>query len=453
MITGILIDVSGSMENKLTDDKANSAKKNVGRVEAAFNSIANIIKEDSDKDIDDETMFVLAFGLSDETYGHCDLINLFDLLPSASFKSCYKLLEEYEVKDIKSHIVVDDDNSSSKAYIVGYEPLIKMLKQNGAPYCDEYVTKHLPKKQAGDLFLCFSERKDLLIAMVDKLPYACKSASANGNTQGSNNLPDINLSDFDPMKHLLNFFGYKVESAILPNIQLINSKETMEKKEHEEAMGLLRTITNLISEPICKIPTKPRPRSRIIEVIDKLSLRYKLSSDDDKSSEDENKSSSDGNKLSSLDANKLIKHIRPYIYGRTPMCRSLQYAKDIFKLNDEKNTTKVLLIISDGEPTDGDPIALMKDFGQSNIIIICCFITSKHILKPKALYDTQNNNWDKGAKTMFNMASTISNSNPAISLLLKNGWEVPSSGQSRLFVQANHPDIIDEFCRIARHIS
>lgn len=47
---------------------------------------------------------------------------------------------------------------------------------------------------------------------------------------------------------------------------------------------------------------------------------------------------------------------------------------------------------------------------------------------------------------MFKISSTVNNSTKALRILarLKN-WKLSTSGESRLFIQANNPDIITEF--------
>uniref|UniRef100_A0A914DBS6 Uncharacterized protein n=1 Tax=Acrobeloides nanus TaxID=290746 RepID=A0A914DBS6_9BILA len=39
-----------------------------------------------------------------------------------------------------------------------------------------------------------------------------------------------------------------------------------------------------------------------------------------------------------------------------------------------------------------------------------------------------------------------------MAILLEQGWKLPEEGHSKLFVQANHPDIIDEFVNLAKNI-
>ena len=55
--------------------------------------------------------------------------------------------------------------------------------------------------------------------------------------------------------------------------------------------------------------------------------------------------------------------------------------------------------------------------------------------------------WSDGRLTLFEMSSTMRNIDPPVSYLVDAGWTLPASGESRLFVQANSLDVVDELCR------
>ena len=46
------------------------------------------------------------------------------------------------------------------------------------------------------------------------------------------------------------------------------------------------------------------------------------------------------------------------------------------------------------------------------------------------------------------MSSTLKNTHTPISYLVDANWELPPSGRSRLFIQANSLDVVNEFCKI-----
>lgn len=54
---------------------------------------------------------------------------------------------------------------------------------------------------------------------------------------------------------------------------------------------------------------------------------------------------------------------------------------------------------------------------------------------------------------MFELSSPVSNTHSAMSILLEQGWDLDISGESRLFIQANNPDVVDNFASIVRRMS
>ena len=142
---------------------------------------------------------------------------------------------------------------------------------------------------------------------------------------------------------------------------------------------------------------------------------------------------------------------------------------------DEEESKNKLVIISYGEPTDGDledAEKLIDDMkrarGDNNLVVLCVFISNKSIGNSNSwnlfsmfnlfgnnnnnnnnqqLYNKKENNWCKGAESMFKMASTISTSTPEILILEETfGWRLPYAGnECKLFAHVNSEDIIKQF--------
>ena len=137
--------------------------------------------------------------------------------------------------------------------------------------------------------------------------------------------------------------------------------------------------------------------------------------------------------------------LEPYIYGRAAMCGALKLALNVFKTCRQRR--KILLIISGGQPEDGNPLdsGLIAQLKQEQILIISCFMSSSDIENPRELFSEPQEQWSWPAKLMFQISSNVSNQKLPRSLLAARGWRLPQSGKSNLFLQANHPDIINEF--------
>jgi hypothetical protein len=191
----------------------------------------------------------------------------------------------------------------------------------------------------------------------------------------------------------------------------------------------------------------PKPLNDILDLLEEI---VKIS-DHTSNSIPANSTSGRSVKLSGSQIKSLLKEITPYIYGETPMCQALNSAAATFASNPHQS--KSLLIISDGDPTDGDPLPTATALCQMGVKIVTCLLTSDHISQPRRLYDTADPQWPSGHRRLFEMSSTIPNSTNAIAVLLQRGWTLPTSGVSRLFVQANNPDIVDEFAELVRQLS
>jgi len=112
------------------------------------------------------------------------------------------------------------------------------------------------------------------------------------------------------------------------------------------------------------------------------------------------------------------------------------------------NATSVLFILSDGESGDGDPRPITQKLHDMDVTIVTCFLTSDSIDNPRRLLDEADPNWRGGMSVLFEMSSTMQNTHTPISYLIDANWELPQSGTSRLFVQANSLDVVNEFCKI-----
>ena len=144
-----------------------------------------------------------------------------------------------------------------------------------------------------------------------------------------------------------------------------------------------------------------------------------------------------------------IENLESLIYGNTPMRGTLQVIQERFKkeLQDlPEDTTSILFIVSDGEPTDGDPLMYANQLKDSGINIVSCFLTNQNITDSRKLFNEVELQWSKGAQLMFNMASSVDRKSVFVESLIEKEWEIPS--HPRLFVQVNHTDLLNEFTQI-----
>ena len=149
----------------------------------------------------------------------------------------------------------------------------------------------------------------------------------------------------------------------------------------------------------------------------------------------------------------LMDDIRPYIYGATPLMKTLQHAKCLFSIRKFNEYNKLLFILSDGKATDDEISPPIEELNALGVKTVSCYITAKSICEPKRLYSQVSPSWDSAAKFMFKMSSKVKTELIPRTIFVKRGWKIDiENNETRLFVQVNHPDLLDDVCDLARDI-
>ena len=149
---------------------------------------------------------------------------------------------------------------------------------------------------------------------------------------------------------------------------------------------------------------------------------------------------------------EIMENIEPFIYGETPLNKSLNQALNIFSSAQYNGNGKFLFVLSDGIPTDRGrpPIDKLK---LLDVQTISCYITSQHIKNPKQLFSTQRTSWDKATKFMFNLSSEIKTQEIPRTVFVKKDWNVEeTNNMTKLFVQLNHPDLLSDVSDLVRNV-
>jgi len=145
--------------------------------------------------------------------------------------------------------------------------------------------------------------------------------------------------------------------------------------------------------------------------------------------------------------NELYKRLEPFIYGGTPLMKSLRQAVDLFR---EYHQYKLLFILSDGDPSDGiyPPSRQLADLG---VTVVCCYITQRPIAEPRRLYSSERSEWEQAAKFMFRMSSSIPTQKIPRTVFVKKDWKIDiDNNKTYMFFQINNPAIIKEVCDLAK---
>ncbi|CAF0925126.1 unnamed protein product [Adineta steineri] len=443
MLTGVLVDVSGSMKNSLQSN-VTATDQQITRAESIFRTIMNITKREVNC-CEEQEIFTLAFGLQDVST--CDLLSLLDY-----------------VKTLNEPTDVD-----------GHESLIQLLANNGAPRAGEYVRKYLTKNEALFLYNFYSEDTPKLTELVERLPVVCKetpnlihvASQARSHVESSIDRQFGSTSDTAwLMKAFFKYYvcsGFEViaalstpkETALQGGLKVMDigsklgicsdSTEVEREATREQANRAMKYARNQI-----RIRTIPKLREISRPVKKTLESTINLLQEVAGTSPSHNSSQTKDN-LSAAELSLLVDSIEPYIYGNTPMCEALESALDMFR--SATHSRKVLFLLSDGEATDGDPVPFAQQLRENGVLVFICLLTSENIPHPKALYYEPDPQWTEAQRAMFELSSTVENTHSAMSVLLEQNWKLAAAGKSRLFVQVNHPTMLDEFSNLVRRIT
>jgi hypothetical protein len=141
-----------------------------------------------------------------------------------------------------------------------------------------------------------------------------------------------------------------------------------------------------------------------------------------------------------------IHELKSLIYGGTPMTAVASQILQRFKREPPGcagNEQRALLVVSDGEPTDGDPRSLFAEIRSLGVAVVSCFVTSVDIADPRVLSSRAGEAWSAGARLMFEIASPIERERLLAQHLGSHGWRIESD--AKLFVQVNHSKVLEEF--------
>ena len=379
---GVLLDVSGSMQNAYALDVDRARDASVQRTHAVVTTIANIARREAKHHGRQDSIFTCAFGLSKQT-DICDLVPLFEIMRDSRRQP---------------------------------DPLIELAKQHGAPHAERWIREYLSKVEASVLYQQLLRDESLIPKLIQKLPSSFTTSTASVATS-------------IPVLGSLVKYG---EGAMVGNSEAYTyAKDIISGRSEEDVF-----VENLVALP------KPRPVQYVSELLDEL-LQEKPAGAS--SGSDVDKSAHDA-------VQELIDTIKPYIYGGTPMCKAMNQALSIFRkvASADKDKAKVLFILSDGASGDGDPCPIAQELKELGVSIVTCYLTDADIQQPKRLLDAEDPAWGSkgGQLALFEMSSTMHNTHTPVSYLVDAGWELPLSGESHLFVQANSLHVVNELCDI-----
>ncbi|KAL6158936.1 hypothetical protein ACJQWK_03073 [Exserohilum turcicum] len=117
------------------------------------------------------------------------------------------------------------------------------------------------------------------------------------------------------------------------------------------------------------------------------------------------------------------------------------------KLRKHNIENRILVLLSDGVSTDGDPLPIAEELKKENVVIATVYLTSNPATNfQRHLHYNAVSDWNDGQRVLFNMAHQVSCLKHPIPVLATLGWKIPSAGEAALYATVNSAAALDEFC-------
>ncbi|KAF5652146.1 hypothetical protein F25303_3620 [Fusarium sp. NRRL 25303] len=407
IIVGCLLDVSGSMRSAL---EPGQSKEPAGdRLRAVLRAALKIAKAEHQQN-SSAFMFVGVFGLqTSEEY----------LNPQAA-----------DLCGIADALLNESGNNSS-----GHDLLIARANANNVSYISKYIKTKLTTREARIVDAHLKVHPDQVRKFIDAIPPEAEveklhlSSRTGGALIGK--VIGLAASKFIPFGSVIvDAAGTAVGSAVGTAVA-----ESVEDSsvETSEALALARSIQRKWLSDFENFV--PLPVSEVVDILQRLQDQW-LDHED-----------TDSRNVSEEDNDNLFDAIRQYMYGLTPMCYALQKARDAFRSKPEAKR-RVLVLMSDGISTDGDPSTAAHDLRMEEVSIATVKLTDDRSGPQRALYYEANPLWDEGTRSLFHMSKRVHALTHPVPVLAAAGWAIPPAGEVALFCTVCTVTALEEFCTL-----
>ena len=399
-LIGILVDVSDSMRKSVD-----------GRVEADggkwAKSIFKVVDELIKHDVSSSNQtFALAFGSPNSA--------VFDLLSTVRKANKEVSKEQGEIEDIRSRARVRKENVLNEA--------LTILERNGARRVRHWakmnvLLKVVDEDTAAAMLYYLKKDSDFMEKFIlECLPEECRKFSFHSFSNVGIEATYFAVGWVPLVGSTVQSWGTEdsVKQAIQKGKRLMT--ETRRRKAAEFQVVDVRKVA-------------------IMSVHDASEILHASVGDQE---------------LTNKRVDELLETIEPLIYGLTPLMQAMHHSVNLFSCKEFTNHRKLLFILSDGMPTDGNdpPLQKLSDLG---VTIVSCFITNQKLSDPRHMYSIEDRRWEDPAKFMFRMSSTITTQKIPHTLFVKRRWKIDiDNNKTRLFFQVNHPDLVSEVCDMAK---
>jgi hypothetical protein len=319
--------------------------------------------------------------------------------------------------------IADSLLSDSGNHDSGHDLLIATVNRNKVAHISRYIRSKLSSREARIVDAYLRLHSGMVKEFVDAISSEDTVNSLHSATESAGIIVTSGLFTLlSPGADAATAAGRVAGRAAGQAIENINV-------ENSKALAMTRRIQRQWLLDFMEF--MPRPVSEVINIL----RRFQNHGDH------QDRNLGDNNNENQLDT------LREYMYGLTPMCHALGQALEAFRSKPNAQH-RVLVLISDGESTDGDPTAVATDLRNENISIATVSLTEKKPSAQRTLHCEANPSWDQGTRTLFTLASRVSASKHPIPVLASVGWKIPSAGEIALFSSVCSATVLDEFCSL-----
>ena len=400
-LTGILLDVSNSMRRSIgkgTDEEGGPWARSI------FEVIDNIIKNDISPD---NHVFAIGFGASrgEEVF---DIIGTLEQIPNQDTDVQVPVTPDH-IKEIFDKLEGAGARSIRKWAAV------------------EVVSKALTDNLAVVFLKKFESDKPFLKVFVEKcLPPACRDWPENSREPEHSGEPEPRriITPSDLLWELTVRAANSAYASLATTFRTATVADVKEVVEKAKAYLLKKVDV----DSICKV----KDASNVLH------------------------GCVDEKELSKERCRELLQSVEPYIYGGTPFYESIEKAIELFQASSFSSHKKLLFILSDGEPGDGqttDRDQVVQKLTEAGVTVVSCFVTDSEQVEPKRLFSRMRLRWKSGEKFMFSLSSKMSTQSLPRTIFVDRGWTIDiTNNVTHLFLQVNHPDHLREACEVARKV-
>ena len=419
-LIGVLVDVSGSMRESIGERRSVNGK-DTSWARSTFALVDKLIRHDVSYS---NKVFAVAFGANNDSispfnqnFVSDDDASLFDL-PDTRENCQDQSPEVFDLLNtVKKFQPPEEVCSRTKRDIIG--KAIQIMKSNGAYYVDRWASMEVLDNNISHQMACFiycqltkSERFCHYVVH-ECLPEVCRQT--NESMQSA-------FVKFDWIN-----LGIEIGKSGLSRVSSVSGGLATPEKIRE-VVGKIKNF-----------PFKLEPVS--IKTVMNVNQASEIM-----------RGYTNKEELTDERIDELMDTVEPYIYGGTPLIQAMNEACSLFSNQDYIDKTKLLFILSDGMPGDGSNPPKQK-LAELGVKVISCFITAENISDPKHLYSDECPQWSQPAKFMFDMSSTIPTELLPRTIFVKRDWKIETTNnETRLFMQINHPDIIEDVSTFARDV-